>query len=100
MRDPIDWQTSRCKNLPCKSYHVSEACSTGELDVSVDMPQTPARLASFFAWAKCIVPAERLYAFNLFETAHQIGEKASNCKFFAGLEDFLKRWGLLRTGHA
>lgn len=95
MRDPKAWQKSRCNNHKCKRYHIAEPCSKGENDVSVDDHATLPRLASFYAWVKCIVPAERLYAFNLFETGSRLGRKESDRQFFEGLESFLQKHELM-----
>eukprot|EP00746_Dinoflagellata_sp_MGD_P150384 gnl/MRDRNA2_/MRDRNA2_82281_c0_seq2.p1 gnl/MRDRNA2_/MRDRNA2_82281_c0~~gnl/MRDRNA2_/MRDRNA2_82281_c0_seq2.p1 ORF type:complete len:309 (+),score=45.35 gnl/MRDRNA2_/MRDRNA2_82281_c0_seq2:132-1058(+) len=96
MRDGEDWRTSRIKHhihdrhgTPVSTWHPAFGCEdNGKAPVNMYNESAAAYFTAREIWWDCVLK-ERLFQFNLFESANP----THDTKFFQGLKAFLEKHG-------
>merc|ERR1712190_125135 len=68
LRDPYDWQESRIKHhvndfKKDEYWHVAQPCSIAP--EATEDERTPTAVVTYNAWVRCMLPADRLFAYNV-----------------------------------
>jgi len=90
MREPVDWRASRFSNH--KKHPQAQAVPCGISNQSIASDNALQTYVAYSAWAKCVLPADRLLVTNFFTNDQ------SDSEFFDMLIDFLQVHGMQKPG--
>jgi len=90
MREPVDWRESRISNHK-KHGPALQAVPCGISNQSIASDNALQTYVAYSAWAKCVLPADRLLVTNFFTNDQ------SDSEFFDMLIDFLQVHGMQKS---